>query len=186
MLLLFFKFCTRFKSDLCTYIRTLHNSKFIFLPLRRSFMFLSCFCCSLSSFCFNLKDALQPFFFFSSQFVFCWYHNGQILTMYFTVVTTIPFVAAVWFSNSPHTCWAGNAQHIFSWAAVPGACALCPCRISWFSFWVWLMAVRTKAIDLQTTRVLESLDAVLPGSSETCSWYSSTFRSSICFSNLSF
>ena len=64
MLLLFFKFCTRFKSDLCTYFRTLHNSKFIFLPLRRSFMFLSCFCCSLSSFCFNLKDALQPFFFF--------------------------------------------------------------------------------------------------------------------------
>lgn len=27
-------------------------------------MFLSGFCCSLSSFCFNLKDALQPFSFF--------------------------------------------------------------------------------------------------------------------------
>ena len=63
MLLLFFKFCTRFKSGLCTYIRTLHNSKFLFLPLRRSFTFLSCFCCCLSSICFNLKDALQPFFF---------------------------------------------------------------------------------------------------------------------------
>lgn len=68
MLLLFFKFCTRFKSGLCTYIRTLHNSKFLFLPLRRSFTFLSCFCCCLSSICFNLKDALQPFFFPASLF----------------------------------------------------------------------------------------------------------------------
>merc|ERR1712131_64772 len=55
-----------------------------------------------------------------------------------------------------------------------------------FSFYVWLMTVRTLAMDLRTTQILDSLEAAPPVTLATRSWDSSFFRSSSCFSSSSF
>lgn len=67
-------------------------------------MFLSGFCCSLSSCCFNLKDALQPFSFFPASLFSGDAPMVRSWPCTSTVFTTIPSAAAVWLSNSPHAC----------------------------------------------------------------------------------